>query len=153
MQDSTSCRSSAAETSGRVVIPRVNVRGGQRRDVWLIDTSPADVRCTAAVKIGDHAYGGGVAPIGDTCRVLINNVISRSQHTILIGGSLSDSIISNILRYDSGGEAVTVKAGPQYVRNVTITNVHVAGNERPTDRQSRRARQAAGDRPAMEARR
>ena len=29
----------AAETGGRVVIPRVNVRGGQRRDLWLIDSA------------------------------------------------------------------------------------------------------------------
>ena len=91
----------------------------------LIDTSPQRVRCRAAVTIGDTAYGGGIAPLGDTRRVIINNVISRCQHTILIGGSLCDSIISNVVRYDMTGDAVTVASGPQHVRDVTIANVRV----------------------------
>lgn len=94
----------------------------------LIDTSPPEVRCRAAVKIGDSAYGGGVAPVGDTSRIIVNNVISRSTHTVLIGGSLCDSIISNIIRYDVPGEAVTVQPGPEYMRNVTLSNIHVVEN-------------------------
>ena len=94
----------------------------------LIDTSPDDVRCRAAVKIGDSGYGGGVAPLGDTSRIMVSNVISQSTHTILIGGSLSDSILSNLVRHGSKGEAVTVASGPQYVRDVTITNARVMGD-------------------------
>jgi hypothetical protein len=45
----------------------------------------------------------------------------------LIGGSLSDSILNNIVRYGSGGQAVTVASGPDYIRDVTTTNVHVMG--------------------------
>ena len=83
------------------------------------------MRCKAAVKIGDHNYGDGVAPVGDTCRIIVNNVISRSEHTILIGGSLCDSILSNIIRFDIPGEAVTVVPGPEFVRDVTLSNVRV----------------------------
>ena len=94
----------------------------------LIDTSPADVQCRAAVKIGDSAYGGGVAPLGDTCRIVINNVMSKSSHTILIGGSLTDSILTNIVQYGSSGKAVTVASGPECVRDLTTTNVRVIKN-------------------------
>jgi hypothetical protein len=80
------------------------------------------------VKIGDHNYGGGIAPLGDTYRIVINNVMRKSRHTILLGGSLSDSILTNIVGLGETGEVVTVASGPQYVRNVTIANVHVTGD-------------------------
>lgn len=118
---------------GHHIVRLLNTPGVRMHDILLdglVDTSPAEVRCKAAVKIGDHHYGGGVAPLGDTCRILINNVISRSEHTILIGGSLCDSIISNVVRYGVAGDAVTVAAGPEFVRDVTVTNIRVsaAGN-------------------------
>ena len=113
---------------GHHIVRLLNTSGVRMYDVMLdglIDTSPQRIRCRAAVKIGDTAYGGGIAPLGDTRRVIINNVISRCQHTILIGGSLCDSIISNVVRYDMTGDAVTLASGPQHVRDVTIANVHV----------------------------
>jgi hypothetical protein len=116
---------------GHHIVRLLNTSGVRMHDILLdglIDTSPADVRCKAAVKIGDHAYGDGIAPVGDTCRVIINNVISGAQHTILIGGSLSDSIISNVVRRGPDGDPVTMQAGPEYVRDVTITNVYVEGD-------------------------
>ncbi len=117
---------------GHHIVRLLNTSGIRLYDVLLdglIDTSPADVRCMAAVKIGDHHYGGGIAPLGDTRRVIVNNVISRSKHTILIGGSLCDSIISNVVQYESKGEAVTVVSGSQYVRDVTITNVRITAEK------------------------
>ena len=116
---------------GHHIVRLLNTSGVRMHDILLdglIDTSPAEVRCRAAVKIGDSAYGGGMAPLGDTCRIMVNNVISKSSHTILIGGSLSDSILTNIVRYGSSGDAVTVASGPKYVRDVTITNVRVIEN-------------------------
>ncbi len=113
---------------GHHIVRFLNTSGVQLYDVMLdglIDTSPQGVRCRAAVKIGDTAYGGGIAPLGDTRRVIIHNVISRSQHTILIGGSLCDSIISNVVRYEVAGEAITVASGPEHVRDVTIANLRV----------------------------
>ena len=114
---------------GHHIVRLLNTPGVRLHDVvldGLIDTSPAEVRCKAAVKIGDRNYGGGIAPLGDTSRIIISNVISRAEHTILIGGSLCDSIITNVVRYDRTGEAVTVASGPQYIRDVTITNVRAA---------------------------
>lgn len=116
---------------GHHIVRLLNTPGVRMHDIMLdglIDTSPPDVRCRAAVKIGDSAYGGGVAPVGDTSRIIVNNVISRSTHTVLIGGSLCDSIISNIIRYDVPGEAVTVQPGPEYMRNVTLSNIHIVEN-------------------------
>jgi hypothetical protein len=91
----------------------------------LIDTSPADVQCRAAVKIGDKGYGSGAAALGGTSRIIVNNVASRSKSTILIGGTLCDSIISNVIRHGAEGEAITYALGPESVRDLTITNVHV----------------------------
>jgi hypothetical protein len=113
---------------GHHIVRLLNTSGVKMHDILLdglIDTSPDDVRCKAAVKIGDHSYGGGIAPLGDTYRIMVSNVTSKSQHTILIGGSLSDSMITNLLRYGSAGEAVTFQAGAEFVRDVTISNVRV----------------------------
>ncbi|MCH5377569.1 MAG: hypothetical protein JJ992_26730 [Planctomycetes bacterium] len=112
---------------GHHIVRLLNTSGVRMHDILLdglIDTSPENIQCKAGVKIGDHAYGGGVAPLGDTCRIIINNVTSKSSHTVLIGGSLSDSILNNIVRYGAEGQVVTYAAGPEYVRDLTITNTH-----------------------------
>ena len=114
---------------GHHIVRLLNTSGARMYDIvldGLIDTSPADMRCKAAVKIGDSHYGGGVAPLGDTSRIIVSNVISRSQHTIMIGGSLSDSIISNVIRHDIEGDAVSFIAGPEHVRDVALANIRVA---------------------------
>ena len=114
---------------GHHIVRLLNSSGAQMYDITrdgLIDTSPGDMRCRAAVKIGDHNYGSGVAPVGDTRRIIINNVISRSEHTIMLGGSLCDSIISNVIRHDIAGDPVTYVAGEEYVRDVIFSNLQVA---------------------------
>jgi hypothetical protein len=116
---------------GHHIVRLLNTSGVRMHDILLdglIDTSPEDVQCKAALKIGDHAYGGGIAPLGDTYRIMVDHVTSKSSHTVLIGGSLSDSILNNIIRYGAEGDAVTIASGPEYVRDVTITNVHVMRN-------------------------
>lgn len=108
------------------IVRLLNTSGMRMYDILLdgvMDTSPAEVQCRAAVKIGDHHYGSGVAPVGDTCRIIVNNVISRSQTAILIGGSLCDSMITNVVSHGADSEAVSVASGPQHLRNVKFTNV------------------------------
>lgn len=115
---------------GHHIVRLLNTGGVAMYDIvldGLIDTSPEGLRCKAAVKIGDHGYGDGVAPLGDTRRIVINNVISRARHTILIGGSLCDSVFSNIIRYGGKGEIITKASGPENVRNLTTSNLHVVG--------------------------
>jgi len=108
------------------IVRLLNTSGVRMHDILLdglIDTSPAEARSKAAIKIGDHHYGSGVAPLGDTCRIIVNNVISRSRHAVLIGGSLCDSIISNVVCYGADSEAVTLASGPEHICDVTFTNV------------------------------
>lgn len=115
---------------GHHIIRLLNTPGVRLYDILidgLLDTSPADMRCRAAVKIGDRGYGGGAAPLGDTSRIIVQNVVSRSTHTVLIGGSLCDSILTNLVRHDMPGEAVTIGSGPDSIRDVTITNVLTTG--------------------------
>ncbi len=113
---------------GHHIVRLLNTSGAKMHDIMLdglTDTSPPEIRCRAAVKIGDKNYGAGVAPLGDTFRIIVSNVISRSEHTIMIGGSLCDSIISNVIRHDVPGEALSLVSGPENVRDVLTSNVHV----------------------------
>ena len=117
---------------GHHIVRFLNTSGARMYDVMLdglLDTSPPEVRCKAALKIGDDRYGGGVAPLGDTCRIMVSNVTSRSEHTIMIGGSLCDSILTNIIRHELPGDAVTVVPGPEFVRDVITGNIHVQSAE------------------------
>ncbi len=115
---------------GHHIVRLLNTPGARLHDILidgLVDTSPEDRRCKAAIKIGDDAYGGGAAPLGDTCRIIINNVVSRAKHTILIGGSLCDSVVGNIIRYGAKGEIITIASDPKIVRNLKTSNLHVVG--------------------------
>ncbi|QDS94532.1 hypothetical protein FF011L_33110 [Roseimaritima multifibrata] len=110
---------------GHHIVRLLNARGLKIYDVildGLIDTSTGR-NPKAAVKIGDaNPVWGGVTPLGDTYHIFISNIISRARHTILIGGSLSESSISNVLKYGAAGEPITYQSGPEYVRNVSISN-------------------------------
>ena len=90
----------------------------------LIDTSPPDRPCKATVKIGDaNPRWGGVTPVGDTNRMFLSNISSASRHSILIAGSLTDSIVSNVVRRTQGGELITYESGQEYVKNVQFSNL------------------------------
>jgi hypothetical protein len=89
----------------------------------LVDTAPDDVVCRAAVKIGDADWGGGNAVAGETSRIVVQNVFSRSKHAVLVGGSLTDSILENIFQEAGRGEALTVQSRADQIRDVTTENV------------------------------
>ena len=90
----------------------------------LIDTSPPNRPCKATVKIGDaNPAWGGVTPLGDTNRLFLSNISSASRYTILIAGSLTDSCISNVIRYADDGEPITYESGSAFVRNVQCSNL------------------------------
>jgi len=108
----------------------LNTSGAKMYDILLdglIDTSPAGMQCKAAVKIGDTHYGGGIAPVGDTSRIIVTNIISKARYAVLVGGSLCDSVLSNIVHHGSKDDAVAVPAGAEYMRDVTVSNVQVVG--------------------------
>lgn len=112
---------------GHHIVRILNAGGLKIHDViidGLIDTSGDGKRCKAAVKIGDsNPTWGGVTPLGDTYRLLISNIVSRAQHTILIAGSLTDSMITTVIRYADTGDPITYASGEENVRNVAVTNV------------------------------
>jgi hypothetical protein len=112
---------------GHHIVRLLNTSGVRMYDVTiggLTDTSPADARCRAALKIGDkNPRWGGVTPLGDTSRITVRNVTSYAQHAVLIAGSLADSTISNVVHHGSAPEAVTMESGAQNVRDVKITDV------------------------------
>ncbi len=115
---------------GHHIVRLLNTPGLRLHDILIdgvLDTSPPGLRCKAAVKIGDSAYGAGSAPVGDTSRIVVTNVLSRAVHAVLIGGTLSDSILSNIVHQGPPELAVTAALGPDSLRNVTIGTVRAVG--------------------------
>ncbi len=112
---------------GHHIVRFLNASGLKIHDVLLdglIDTSGTGRQSRAAVKIGDsNPVWGGVTPLGDTYRIFLNNIMSRAQHTILIAGSLSESLITNVIKYDGQGDAITLASGPENVRQVELRNV------------------------------
>ena len=85
----------------------------------LLDTSPAGFRCKAAVKIGDsNPAWGGVTPLGDTHSFKLNNIVSRAKSAILIGGSLSDSKISQVVNLNPENPVIVPQSGENNIRNV-----------------------------------
>jgi hypothetical protein len=116
---------------GHHIVRLLNAGGLKIHDVMLdglIDTSGDGKPCKAAVKIGDsNPTWGGVTPLGDTYRILISNVMSRARHTILIAGSLTESMITNVVRYGDGGDPITYASGEENVREVVVANVAVMG--------------------------
>jgi hypothetical protein len=116
-------------TGGHHIVRLLNTPGVYMHDIvvdGVLDTSPAGHRCAAAVKIGDSNYGGGAAPLGDTSRIVVSNVISQARNTILLGGSLADSAISNVIRQAESGDPITYGAGEEMVRNVLKSNIVTA---------------------------
>lgn len=91
----------------------------------LIDNSPEDgVRDRAAVKIGDsNPNWGGVTPLGDTYAITVTNVQSRAKAAVLIAGSLTDSIISNVVNLNPDSDPVVYESGKDRVKNVVIQNI------------------------------
>lgn len=88
----------------------------------LMDTSPTDFHCKAAVKVGDTNYGGLAAP-GDTYGLQIANIQSNARHALLLAGPLTDSVISNVINFFDNAEIIAMEAkGEGSYKGVTVTN-------------------------------
>jgi hypothetical protein len=115
---------------GHQIVRLLNVSGVKMHDISLngvLDTSPAEVRCRAAIKIGDLDWGSDGTVLGDTSRFIIRNVISRADHGIRIAGTLTDSDISDVLQESARGPAMTMDSSPAQIRDVITTNVRTTG--------------------------
>ncbi|MDX9976149.1 MAG: hypothetical protein RBU21_24435 [FCB group bacterium] len=113
--------------NGHHIVRFLNAGGLKIHDVildGLIDTSGTGKRCRAALKIGDsNPKWGGVTPLGDTYRIIATNIVSRAEHTVLIAGSLSESVITNVIKYEATGDPITYESGVENVRQVEISNI------------------------------
>ena len=90
----------------------------------LLDTSPAGLRCHAAVKIGDsNPAWGGVTPLGDTYNIKVKNVVSKARAAVLIGGSLVDSEIYQVVNLNPEAPAVVLQSGKENIRNVVMKEI------------------------------
>ena len=94
----------------------------------VMDTSPAGLQVKAAVKIGDQMYGGS-SPLGDTSDIQITTVHSKAKNAILLGGSLKDSMISDVLVCDSSNEGVVLQTGTVQTDGLFLCNIRIAGKD------------------------
>ncbi|MBE6428874.1 MAG: hypothetical protein E7028_09930 [Planctomycetaceae bacterium] len=113
---------------GHQIIRLLNGNGTRIHHVILdgvIDNSPEDgVRDRATVRIGDsNPNWGGITPLGDTYAITLTNIQSRAKAAVLIAGSLTDSVISNVINLNPNCEPVTYESGKERVKNVVIQNV------------------------------
>lgn len=111
---------------GHQVVRFLNTRQGQLYNVQLdgvIDTSPRPGHAT--VLIGSQHYGGRV-PLGHTRRLFITNVSGASRHTVLVDGTLADSIIANVIHGSGSGDPVSYAIGSDGIRNVATANLLLA---------------------------
>ena len=107
------------------VVRLLNTRQGRLYNVVLdgvIDTAPPGEPASATVRIGSSRYGGHV-PKGYTRRLFISNVSGASRDTIVVDGTLTDSIITNVIHRGETGEPVNFSAGQEYIRNVKTSNL------------------------------
>jgi hypothetical protein len=111
---------------GHHIVRLLNTRGLPMENIiidGLIDTSYPPYQSRVALKIGDKfSQYGGINPLGTTRRIVVNNVISRAKYAVLIGGSLCDSSISNVLQNGEENDAVCFESGAENVRNVVVQN-------------------------------
>ena len=94
----------------------------------LLDTSPAGIHAKAAVKIGDQAYGGP-APLGDTSDIQITAIHSKAKNAILLGGSLKDSMISDVLVCNPENEGVVLQVESVQTSGLFLNNIRISGKD------------------------
>lgn len=113
---------------GHNIVRLLNTKGLPMDNIVIdgvVDTSAAPYQSKAAVKIGDcFPNYGGINPLGTTSRLLVSNVVSRAKFAVLIGGSLCDSVISNVLQNGGENDPVYFESGAENISNVTVSNVH-----------------------------
>ena len=104
----------------------------------LTDTAPTPGYDRATIRIGDaNPAWGGVTPVGDTFGFVIRNVHSSSKHAVLIAGSLTDSMIENVVNYNPAISGVTFESGKENVRNVVVEDFINVGRVEKTDEETR----------------
>ena len=116
---------------GHHIIRLLNNKGVKLHHIQisnLMDTAPQGHQNRAAIKIGDQQYGGS-SPLGDTSDIQINCVHSRSRNAILLGGSLKDSMISDVLVCDTANAGVVLQNDTVKTSGLFLNNIRTVGEE------------------------
>ena len=123
------CNVRGYSASGYHVVRLLNNGGVKLHHIQIsnvLDTSPAEVSCYACIKIGDQSYGGS-SPLGDTSDILISNIYSKAKNAILLGGSLKNAMISNVLVCDSPNEGVVLQKDTVKTEGLFLNNIQKSG--------------------------
>jgi len=76
-------------------------------------------RHSAAIRIGEEIYWT-IRPnvLGETFNIFVDNVVSRAEVTVLVNGTLKNSVLKNIVGW--GGNSQLVKFGNAPVESVSV---------------------------------
>ena len=119
---------------GHHIIRLLNNSGIKLRNIQIsnvTDTSPAGIKAYAAIKIGDQNYGGS-SPLGDTSNIQISTVLSKARNAILLGGSLKDSMISDVIVCDPENEGIVLQVGTVKTEGLFLNNIRTVGTRGTT---------------------
>ena len=65
--------------------------------------------------------------MGDTSDILISNVYSKAKNAILLGGSLKNAMISNVLVCNSPNEGVVLQTESVKTEGLFLNNIQKSG--------------------------
>jgi len=113
----------ATTAGGNHIIRLLNHDGVKLYNIFIsniMDTSKdGDVRNKAAVLIGDAGYYSiAKNQLGETSRIFVDNVLSRSKSVIKIRGPLKDAVIRNVVGY--GGNTNLIEYSDAPTENVKV---------------------------------
>jgi len=94
----------------------------------IVDTSSDDLNNFGCIMLGTADGGYGENSIDGMKNISISNVISNSQEAIVVGGYISDSVISNVINRNPESPCISVRRENGLV-NVTTSNLCSAGKD------------------------
>ena len=87
----------------------------------VVDTSSDDLNNFGCIMLGTADSGYGENCIGGMKNISISNVISNSREAIVVGGYISDSVISNVINLNTEAPCISVR------REYGLINVLTSG--------------------------
>ena len=98
--------------------------------IWnvVIDTSSDDLNNFGCIMLGTADSGYGENSVDGMKNIIISNVISNSSEAIVVGGYISDSVISNVINCNEECLCISVRRENGLI-NVQTANLCSSGKD------------------------
>ena len=94
----------------------------------VVDTSSDDLNNFGCIMLGTADMGYGENTVDGMKNIAISNVISNSREAIVVGGYISDSVISNVINRNEESPCISVRRENGLI-NVQTANLCSAGKD------------------------